>query len=219
MNVVEQKLCLNVQKSDLSGSKFDDVNFSGCDVENANMSGWRIHNANLAGLHVSNANLAGFSVSNARLDGATVDGIAITDLLAYWRAGHPEGGGMTDSHIAQLNIGRFRFATDDARMAGFMQNLDRVNALAERSEGFVWRLKDDSNNATAFRPFSRPRDGGEPFGVGKRRGAGKVRVEHGSRPLLQRQGGVVRQSDGSAFRHVDDSGRTHTDAGRGQGAA
>jgi hypothetical protein len=37
-----------------------------------------------------------------------------------------------------------------------MANLDRVNALAERSEGFVWRLKDDSNNATAIRPANDP---------------------------------------------------------------
>ena len=60
------------------------------------------------------------------------------------------------SHIAQLNIGRFRYPTDDPRMATFMSNLDRVNALAERSEGFVWRLKDESNNATAIRPESDP---------------------------------------------------------------
>jgi hypothetical protein len=56
-------------------------------------------------------------------------------------------------HLAQLNIGRFRYPTDDPRMADFMNNLDLVNALAERSKGFVWRLKDDSNNATAIRPF------------------------------------------------------------------
>jgi uncharacterized protein DUF3291 len=59
-------------------------------------------------------------------------------------------------HIAQLNIGRFRYPTDDPRMAAFMTNLDRINALAERSEGFVWRLKDDSNNATDIRPPSDP---------------------------------------------------------------
>ena len=59
-------------------------------------------------------------------------------------------------HIAQLNIGRFRYPTDDPRMAGFMANLDRINALAERSAGFVWRLKDESNNATAIRPARDP---------------------------------------------------------------
>ena len=60
---------------------------------------------------------------------------------------------MTRSHFAQLNIGRPLHSLDDARMAGFMDNLDRVNAIAERSPGFVWRLKDESNNATAIRPF------------------------------------------------------------------
>src|ERR1700689_958737 len=60
------------------------------------------------------------------------------------------------SHIAQLNIGRFRYPTDDPHMVAFMKNLDRINALAEHSEGFVWRLKDESNNATAIRPASDP---------------------------------------------------------------
>ncbi len=54
-------------------------------------------------------------------------------------------------HLAQLNIGRFRYPTDDARMAEFMDNLDRVNALAERSQGFVWRFKDETGNATNTR--------------------------------------------------------------------
>ena len=64
---------------------------------------------------------------------------------------------MNDArHLAQLNIGRFRYPTDDPRMADFMNNLDLVNGLAERSKGFVWRLKDESNNATNFRPFDDP---------------------------------------------------------------
>ncbi len=55
-------------------------------------------------------------------------------------------------HLAELNIGKFKYPTADARMAGFMDNLDRVNALAERSPGFVWRLvSDGSNNATDIR--------------------------------------------------------------------
>ena len=55
-------------------------------------------------------------------------------------------------HIAQLNLGKFRYLTSDMRMADFMNNLDRINALADRAEGFVWRLKSDgSNNATDLR--------------------------------------------------------------------
>ena len=60
------------------------------------------------------------------------------------------------THLAQLNVGRPLYRLDDPRMAGFMDNLDRINAVAERSPGFVWRLKDDSNNATAMRPFDDP---------------------------------------------------------------
>ncbi len=60
------------------------------------------------------------------------------------------------SYIAQLNVGRFRYRTDDPRMRPFMDSLDRVNAIAERSKGFVWRLKDESNNATSIRPVGDP---------------------------------------------------------------
>ena len=59
-------------------------------------------------------------------------------------------------HLAQLNIGRLRYAVDDPRVADFMNNLDLINGLAQRSKGFVWRLKDDSNNATNIRPFDDP---------------------------------------------------------------
>ena len=54
-------------------------------------------------------------------------------------------------HLAELNIGKFRYPTSDPRMAEFMDNLDRINALAERSPGFVWRMKGDNNNATLYR--------------------------------------------------------------------
>jgi len=56
-------------------------------------------------------------------------------------------------HLAQLNIGRIRYEVGDARMAGFVDNLAFVNALAERSEGFVWRYQDESGNATSTRPY------------------------------------------------------------------
>ena len=42
---------------------------------------------------------------------------------------------------------------EDPIMADFVAQLDTINALAESSKGFVWRLKDDENNATNFRPF------------------------------------------------------------------
>ena len=56
-------------------------------------------------------------------------------------------------HLAQLNIGRIRYEVEDPRMAGFVDNLAFVNALAERSPGFVWRYQDESGNATSTRPY------------------------------------------------------------------
>jgi hypothetical protein len=56
-------------------------------------------------------------------------------------------------HIAQLNIGKFRFPTTDERMAGFMNQLKPINALADNAPGFVWRLQDESGDATAIRAF------------------------------------------------------------------
>jgi len=58
-----------------------------------------------------------------------------------------------DHHLAQLNIGRIRYEVADPRMAGFVDNLAFVNALAERTPGFVWRYRDSSGNATNTRPF------------------------------------------------------------------
>jgi len=56
-------------------------------------------------------------------------------------------------HLAQLNVGRLRAPVDDPSIDGFRSNLDRVNALAESSPGFVWRLQDDSGNATNIKLF------------------------------------------------------------------
>ena len=38
-------------------------------------------------------------------------------------------------------------------MADFVANLDRINALAEQSPGYVWRLQTEEGNATAISPF------------------------------------------------------------------
>ena len=53
-----------------------------------------------------------------------------------------------DYHLGQINIGRLVAPLDDPRIADFIAQLDPINALAERSPGFVWRLKSDSGNAT-----------------------------------------------------------------------
>jgi hypothetical protein len=57
-------------------------------------------------------------------------------------------------HLAQLNIGRIRYEIVDPRMADFTNNLAMVNALAERTPGFVWRFIDESGNSTSTRPYA-----------------------------------------------------------------
>ena len=61
---------------------------------------------------------------------------------------------MIKDQLAEINIARMKGVNiQDPVMLEFVENLDRVNAIAENSEGFVWRLKDENNNATAFNPY------------------------------------------------------------------
>ncbi len=60
-------------------------------------------------------------------------------------------------HLAELNIARALYDLDDPRMSGFTNNIDIVNAVAERSKGFVWRLKDDTGSATQIKWNEDPR--------------------------------------------------------------
>ncbi|HJS39096.1 MAG TPA: DUF3291 domain-containing protein [Burkholderiales bacterium] len=60
---------------------------------------------------------------------------------------------MSAWHLAQLNIGIIKAPMDSPVMADFAANLDRINALAEATPGFVWRLQTEEGNATAIRPF------------------------------------------------------------------
>ena len=43
---------------------------------------------------------------------------------------------------------------DSPVMTDFVNNLNQINALAESSEGFIWRLKDDANNATSIKIYN-----------------------------------------------------------------
>jgi hypothetical protein len=60
---------------------------------------------------------------------------------------------MSDVHLAQINIGRMKGPLEDPVMAGFVARLDEINALADRSPGFIWRLQTTEGNATYLRPF------------------------------------------------------------------
>jgi len=55
---------------------------------------------------------------------------------------------MNSWQLAQINIARLVAPLDDPRIAEFVAGLDPVNAVADRSPGFVWRLQSESGNAT-----------------------------------------------------------------------
>lgn len=63
---------------------------------------------------------------------------------------------MLDLHLAQVNIATLREAMDHPATAEFAAGLDPVNALAESSPGFVWRLQDDTGNATSIKVSEDP---------------------------------------------------------------
>jgi hypothetical protein len=64
---------------------------------------------------------------------------------------------MSNYQLAQLNIGEIVAPLDSPQLKDFVDNLDGVNALAESSPGFVWRLKGDGNDATSLRPYDSDR--------------------------------------------------------------
>lgn len=60
---------------------------------------------------------------------------------------------MSAYHLAQLNIAWMKAPLESPEMTDFVANLERINALAEASPGYVWRLQDEAGDATAIRPF------------------------------------------------------------------
>jgi hypothetical protein len=60
---------------------------------------------------------------------------------------------MADHQLAQLNVARLLHPLDHPDLASFVENLAPVNAMADAAQGFVWRLQDESGDATGLRPF------------------------------------------------------------------
>ena len=61
---------------------------------------------------------------------------------------------MKTLHLAQVNVARMLAPLEDPVMAGFVARLDEINALADGSPGFVWRLQTEAGNATYLRPYA-----------------------------------------------------------------
>jgi heme-degrading monooxygenase HmoA len=60
---------------------------------------------------------------------------------------------MSRYHLAQMNIGRILAPLDSPQLAGFVSRLADINALADGTPGFVWRLQTSQGDATELRPY------------------------------------------------------------------
>jgi hypothetical protein len=60
---------------------------------------------------------------------------------------------MSRYQLAQINVAELRAPLDSPQLKDFVDNLDRINALAESADGFIWRLKGEGNDATSLRPM------------------------------------------------------------------
>jgi Domain of unknown function (DUF3291) len=66
-----------------------------------------------------------------------------------------------DYVIAQINVGRLVAPLDSTQLAGFVAQLDPVNAVADDAPGFLWRLQTEDGNATALRAFEADAEGAD----------------------------------------------------------
>ncbi len=62
-----------------------------------------------------------------------------------------------NTHLAQVNVATTLDDIDSPKLADFVAALDRINAVAERSPGFVWRHQDETGNATNIQVTDNPR--------------------------------------------------------------
>jgi hypothetical protein len=60
---------------------------------------------------------------------------------------------MSPHHLAQLNVVALREPLESPALADFVANLARIDAIADASPGFVWRLQTEEGNATSLRPL------------------------------------------------------------------
>jgi hypothetical protein len=55
--------------------------------------------------------------------------------------------------LAQLNIARAKYPLDTPEIKNFISDLDAINAVVDISEGFIWRLTGEGDNAMDIQAF------------------------------------------------------------------
>jgi Domain of unknown function (DUF3291) len=51
---------------------------------------------------------------------------------------------MQEKQIAHFNVARLLHLPGDPRVADFVDNVTKINSIAERSQGFIWRWAEES---------------------------------------------------------------------------
>jgi hypothetical protein len=59
-------------------------------------------------------------------------------------------------HLAQINIAMAQADMDSQIMSGFVKRLDEINAIADISPGFIWRLQTEEGDATSIQAYDDP---------------------------------------------------------------
>ena len=63
---------------------------------------------------------------------------------------------MNRYHLAQINIAKAQGSMESEVMKGFVDRLDEINNMADKSPGFVWRLQTEDGDATSIQAFDDP---------------------------------------------------------------
>ena len=121
---------------------------------------------------------------------------------------------MTGLHLAQVNVARLAAPLDSPQLADFVANLEPVNAIADASPGFVWRLQTESGDATALRIFDDDWIIVNMSVWASLEELRELRLPFAARRRLATQAGMVRADGRSACGAVVDRGRHAPDVGR-----
>ena len=117
--------------------------------------------------------------------------------------------------LAQLNIAHAKYPLDHPNIKDFIDNLERVNAIAEQSEGFIWRLKDDSGDATSIQLFDDPNIIGQYVSMGNGRLSQRLYVFTIHRDFMRRKKNGFIKSPRRYLRALVDRRRLYSRLHRG----
>jgi uncharacterized protein YjbI with pentapeptide repeats len=95
---IEARIC-NLKGSkfldvNLGEAVFDDVNLAGATIKNVNLSELRLEDANMKGAQIRSADLRGASIAHCLTEGMTIDGVAVSEMMAAYRKANSASGSI-----------------------------------------------------------------------------------------------------------------------------